>query len=135
MYKEKPIVPVVVVLIENREKKILLLKRAPDNKWAPNLWNIISGHIENKEEPTQAALREIKEEVAMNVELKEKFPVYDVDYDGKIWRTYAYKFLTDDLEPKLNIEHSEFRWVSISEMSEFNLVPILYKDLEKMGYL
>jgi len=42
----KEIVSVIVAAIENPEGKILLLKRASHKKWAPNLWNIVSGHIE-----------------------------------------------------------------------------------------
>ncbi|MDO8516394.1 MAG: NUDIX hydrolase [bacterium] len=130
-----PIVRVIVAVIENSEGKILLLQRSPGKKWAPNLWNIVSGHIEPGEEPLTAVFREIEEETGLAVELKETFPMYDVDYDGKIWRTSAYRFLSQDADPVLNEEHVAFRWAAYSELSQVELVPIVFEDFQKMGFI
>ena len=131
----KEIVSVIVVAIENPEGKILLLKRAPHKKLAPNLWNIVSGHIEENEEPLAAAVREIGEETGLSVELAKEYPMYDVDYDGKIWRTWAFRFSTPHKEPTLNEEHSEFMWVDSSDIPSFEVIPIILEDLRQMKYI
>lgn len=132
----KEIVRVIVAIIENPEGKMLLLHRSPDKKWAPGLWNIVSGKIEKEDKtPLHAALREIREEVAMPVVLQKEHPVYDVDYDGKIWRTFAFRFQTEHTEPSLNDEHVAFQWIEPAELSRFEIVPIVLEDLRQMGYI
>ncbi|MBI4134208.1 MAG: NUDIX domain-containing protein [Candidatus Terrybacteria bacterium] len=130
----KDIIPVIVALIENSEERMLLLKRSPNSNWAPNLWNIVTGKIEEGEGPVEAALREIREEVALPVSLQEEYARYDVDYDGKVWRTYAFRFSTDHADPILNDEHVDFAWVMPHELSSFDIVPVLLEDLRQMRY-
>jgi len=133
--QDKPIVKVIVALIQNSKGEILLLHRSDRTKWAPNLWNVVSGKIEENEEPVKAAFREIDEETKLNVELKDSFPMYDVPYEGTIWRTWAFIFKTIDIEPILNNEHQGFEWTSLDSLSSFDLVPILEIDLKEMNYL
>ena len=130
----KDIIPVIVAVIENSEGRMLLLKRSLKSSWAPNLWNIVTGKIEKGEGPVEAALREIREEVALPVSLQEEYARYDVDYDGKIWRTYAFRFSTDHADPILNDEHVDFAWVMPQELASFDIVPIMLEDLRQMQY-
>lgn len=59
-----------VILIEPEEKKILLVHHKKLNKWVQP-----GGHIEEHEDPEQAAIREVKEETGLEIELLgERFP-------------------------------------------------------------
>lgn len=59
-----------VILIEPEEKKILLVHHKKLNKWVQP-----GGHIEEHEDPEQAAIREVKEETGLDIELLgERFP-------------------------------------------------------------
>src|SRR3989344_5089321 len=129
------IIPVIVAVIDNQEGKRLLLKRAPHKKWAPGLWNIVSGHIDGEEEPLQAALREVEEETKLPVQLRRQYPVYDVDYEGKIWRTWAFRFFTEHANPHLNDEHVAHQWIYVDELYSYEIIPIMLEDLKQMGYL
>ena len=62
------IVPMVTIFIE-KDDKILMLKRAPTKKIAPNKWAGIGGHIEKEEykTPMKACLRELEEETGLIV--------------------------------------------------------------------
>lgn len=130
----KDTIPVIVAIIENPEGKVLLLKRSPRSSWAPNLWNIVTGKIEEGERPLEAALREIREEVALPVSLQQEYARYDVEYEGKIWRTYAFRFSTDHADPILNDEHVDFAWTTPHELSSFDIVSIMLEDLRQMRY-
>ena len=109
-------VPVIVAAIENSEGKILLMKRALHKKWVPNAWNMVTGQIEEDEKPLAAAFREVREKTGLSVELIQEFPVYDVDYEGKTWCTFAYRFITGEKKPQLNEERREFLWVGPDEI-------------------
>jgi len=111
------------------------MKRAPHKKWAPNVWNIVSGHIEENEEPHTAALREIEEETGLDVTLTQEYPIYDVDYEGKTWRTWAYRFQTAQDAPRLNDEHVAYQWVYADEIYSYEILPIVFEDLKQMGYI
>lgn len=59
-----------VILIEPEDKKILLVHHKKLNKWVQP-----GGHIEEHEDPEQAAIREVKEETGLDIELLgERFP-------------------------------------------------------------
>jgi len=63
------------ILLKNKDK-VLLCKRSPEESLA-NQWSLPSGHIEGKETPSGAALREFYEET--NIKLKN-----DIDLVGFI---------------------------------------------------
>jgi len=45
------------------------------------LWLSVGGHVELDEDPNQAAIREVKEEVGLDVELFEKLKPFDLESD------------------------------------------------------
>ena len=57
-----------VVAIVVKDDRILAMRRAPE-KVGAGLWEAVSGRIEPDEQPADAALREIGEETALEVEL------------------------------------------------------------------
>jgi 8-oxo-dGTP diphosphatase len=61
---------IAAIILENENKELLLYLR--DNKPGipfPNHWDLIGGHIEEGETPEEALVREVKEE--LNIDLKE----------------------------------------------------------------
>ena len=58
----------VHVWLYTKDEKILLQKRAPTKKVFPNLWDIsVAGHIASGEQIVDAALREIYEEIGLEL--------------------------------------------------------------------
>ena len=58
----------VHVWIVNQNKEVLVQKRTPTKTLSPNLWDLsMGGHISAGEEPVHAAMRELKEELGMEV--------------------------------------------------------------------
>ena len=59
----------VVVFLLNKSNQILLLKRSPKEKYNPNKWSVLAGHIENFDKTKEeSAKREIKEELGIDID-------------------------------------------------------------------
>lgn len=57
----------VAIWIMNEKGEMLLQKRAPTRKQAPNKWAITAGHIDAGEEPLEVAKRETLEEIGLEL--------------------------------------------------------------------
>ena len=97
-----------------KEGKLLVLHRKK-----PDVWELPGGRIEYGEHPIETAIREVKEETNLDVEVIEK-PIIGsiVRPDGmhELVITYPCKPLNEDL--KLSFEHFEHRWVNYNELKE-----------------
>ena len=60
-----PITEFVGVILEDDQGNIALQLRGRDQRLNPDSWSIFGGHIEEGEQPLQAALREVREEAGL----------------------------------------------------------------------
>ena len=60
------------IWIMNENGEMLLQKRSATKKQNPNKWALTAGHVDAGEEPIDTMVREIQEELGVNIE-KEKF--------------------------------------------------------------
>ena len=115
--------------------KILILKRSEKVKSMKGLWAGISGIIENNELPVNRAKIEIFEEVGIAAEhvklvkSSNELIIESPQYKNHQWVIFPFLFQTDKDDIKLNWENSEFQWISIEKLKEFNTVPSLEKVL------
>jgi 8-oxo-dGTP pyrophosphatase MutT (NUDIX family) len=105
------------------------------------IWLSIGGHIEPGEDPNQAALREVKEEVGLDVELwagRKEFHVDEASFrnlippvalnrhitaTGHEHATLVF-FATSDTDAVVpEHESDQWRWVSKEELAGMDLVP------------
>ena len=125
-----------------------------------NTWLSVGGHIELDEDPMEAAIREVKEEVGLEVELVgTKAPLEDekdeVDYKHLIGPrflgshqvnknhkhvifVYFAKAKSDVVSESISgHERTETKWVTKEELKDMNLFPnVLYyaeEALKKLG--
>jgi len=68
---------VAKVIIVSPEKEILLLKRAKHMKRNPNKWDLPGGHRKQNEKIEDAARREVKEELGIDIEDLSKVDEFD----------------------------------------------------------
>ena len=61
----------VGVIIINEKGELLLEKRSATKKQSPNKWAICAGHIESGDIPENAIVREIKEEIGIDVKFED----------------------------------------------------------------
>lgn len=96
----------------------LLLKRSPDKKY-PNLWQMVSGSIDDGEKSYETAIREVKEETQLDVEELFIFPrvseFYDFFEEDTINLVPVFIAKVNDDKVKISEEHSEYKWVDFDE--------------------
>ena len=65
----------VGVFIINKNKEILLEKRSPNKRYSPNKWGLCAGHVDAGETLKEATIREIKEEIGLDVKNEDLYPL------------------------------------------------------------
>jgi 8-oxo-dGTP pyrophosphatase MutT (NUDIX family) len=125
---------IVTSFIKNNNK-ILILKRSNKVRSMKGLWSGVSGIIENNEEPVDRAKIEILEEVGIErdkiilVKSMEKMKISSPQYENHEWMVFPFLFETKETNVKLNWENSEFKWIDLNELENYETVPSLDKIL------
>lgn len=117
------------------DDKLLILKRSNKVKSMKGLWGGISGMIEGNEEPLERAKIEIFEEVNITedemvlIKSIKEMQVSSPQYKNHEWLIFP--FLFESKKPKINLnwENSEFKWIKINELKNYDTVPSLDKVL------
>lgn len=117
------------------EQKILILKRSDKVKTMKGLWAGISGIIEKNETPLARAKIEIFEETCITedkiklIKSTEKLRINSPQYENHEWEIFPFLFEAKNPEIKLNWENSEYVWITVDELKNYNSVPSLEKVL------
>ena len=125
---------IITAFIKNNDK-ILILKRSDKVRSMKGLWSGVSGIIENDEIPTNRAKIEIFEEVGIKenkinlVKSVEKIKISSPQYENHEWEMFPFLFETNETEIKLNWENSEYKWINVNELKNYETVPSLDKIL------
>jgi 8-oxo-dGTP pyrophosphatase MutT (NUDIX family) len=138
---ESPGINVAAVARTNEGWKFLLLRRAPRETY-PGFWGLLTGTRENNESVPDLAVRELKEEVALQpLELwASEYCVqfFEPMYDG-IWILPVIVALVDFSETiTLSEENAEYRWTDVGEAVELvpwqnlkDILPRLQRELDE----
>lgn len=112
----------VSVFILNSNKEILLQKRSMTKRFNPGKWGLCAGHVSYDETLEDAALREIKEEIGLDIGLGDLNPIGDklvLLYDKGAHITYHYYIKVDKSSDEFIIqkeELSEVKWFLIDDV-------------------
>ena len=141
-----PYRPGVGIMLINQKGQAFIAQRI-DNPGPA--WQMPQGGIDKREEPLQAAWREMREEVgtdkARYIGESKDWLSYDLPHElvPQIWKGrfrgqrqkwFAFRFLGTDRDIDIATEHPEFsswRWADLTELADL-IVPFkrqLYKDL------
>lgn len=86
-------------------------------------WEFPGGKIEPGESPEEALLREIREELAIDIVIDRPLTTVDYDYPGFHLTMHCYLcHLKDDIQPHL-LEHEAARWLGKNELEEVKWLP------------
>lgn len=106
----------IVVWIYNNNKQILIQKRASSKKINPNCWGLCAGHVSAGEDVRYAMLREIKEEIGIDINKEELEFLFMEKVDNTIDRKFAYHYLL-----KSNRDINKYT-IQLEELSEVKYI-------------
>ncbi len=124
------IIKVAVAIVEH-QGKILISQRTEDQTLSGH-WEFPGGKIDLGETVEACVVRELKEE--LDIEVKPKKKVWDVTYDYPD-RTIELSFFICDWvggEPK-SMENQTFKWVAQDELTQYTFPPANKELIEKLS--
>jgi len=138
----------ITAIIYNDEGKYLVTKRGPHKKMQPNKWTVPGGGLNVDDyihKPQSygapqwygvleaALVREVKEEV--NIEIGEAKYLVNLAFirpDGIPVLVLSYYAPYKSGEVKLDEDAVEYRWVTLAEAKELDLINGIYEEIEKV---
>lgn len=119
----------VVAAIIQKENKILATKRGYGE--FINMWEFPGGKIEPGETKEEALIREIKEE--LNIEINvDKFAI-DIEYQYPNFYLFMSCFMCSIKESSIELlEHNDGKWITKEELNTLNWLPA---DIDAVNYL
>ncbi len=108
-------------IIEDADGRILLAQR-PKGKRLEGLWEFPGGKLEAHETAEAAIVRELKEELDLDVRLLRKIGAFDFDYPWGPITLHVFVVRAEN-EPRPSRDVEVFRWVARAEVGSFELSP------------
>lgn len=109
---------------------ILLLYRDDEQHW-----EVPGGKVEDGESPTEAAVREAREEIGVEVELQKPFFSGEFQHSGEVYLWHGYLASIDE-DPKLQESRfSRMEWIEPSDLDDLDLAPNLIQILPALRKL
>jgi 8-oxo-dGTP pyrophosphatase MutT (NUDIX family) len=111
------------------ERRVLLGHRRPDRASFPDTWDIIGGHVEPRESPRRALVRELREELGLITELDGPWRELTDAALGialTVWLVSAEPGEITNAAPE---EHDELRWFTADELHGLAFPHPTYPDL------
>lgn len=106
--------------IFNKKGKVLLIQQTKKGR-QPLRWGLPGGHVEENESPEQATIREVKEEVGLDIQLTNFIHAEILEvYDGSEYILITYKAKAKDLNI-LKIDSREvndYGWFDLKDIKK-----------------
>lgn len=126
---------VVSCLVQSAGKTLILKRSERVGSWQGK-WAAVSGYIEEGESPTETAFKEIREELSVEqpVLMRKGSPMV-TRKEGIVWISHPFLFSLNlgDSEIKIDWEHTDFRWITLDQLPDFDTVPGLGRMLSALG--
>ena len=117
----------------NGKIEFLLLKRANDQKY-PNIWQMVTGKINENEKAYSTAIREIKEETNITVKniciVPNVNSFYNSDDDSINLIPVFLTKINAEIEVQISNEHQDYKWVNIKEAKKLLAWPGQIKSVK-----
>ena len=129
MQPKLPIVYVAAGVLEQEDGSVFLVQR-PLHKEMGGLWEIPGGKVEAGETPEETLVRELKEELGIQVSTKDLTPLTFVSHSYKKFHLVMLVFLCKKWAGTITLHENQekFEWVQPSELNNY-LMPDADKPL------
>jgi 8-oxo-dGTP diphosphatase len=114
-------IDVVAAILQNNNKEILIAKRK-QGKSQGGLWEFPGGKVEKGERPEESLMRELIEEMSIEIEVDKYFAENIHHYESISIRLIAFKGRITKGKIELK-DHDEYAWVSIEKLINFQFAP------------
>ena len=113
-----------------RDGKVLIAQREAGSHMEFR-WEFPGGKLEPDEAPEECIVREIKEELDLDIEVIDIYKVVKFEYKEKdiLLLCYLCRILKGEGKP---LECKDFRWVTKDELENFDFVPADLPIVEKL---
>ena len=119
--------PVVNCVVQYKDR-IFLVQRSAKLNFYPNLWNGISGFLDDNKSVEEKARQELQEELGLTkkdimfLEQKSVFIQEDPQYK-KTWIVHPVHVAIRTNKIKTDWEAQKYKWIDVKEVNKFKLVP------------
>ena len=115
----KASIDVVAAVIMKNDLFLIANRSFEDN--SQGIWEFPGGKVEENETFTSALVREIKEELSLNIKVGNMIATIDLNKtDKNVYVHYYYAIIVSG-QISLNV-HSEFKWVSHTQLKNFTYI-------------
>lgn len=127
---DKPLIGAVVY----KNGRVLLVKRAASDSFAPGHWEIPGGGLE--ENPIDGLVRELTEETGLHIrEILAYLGSFDsISEKGQTVRQFNYLVEPEEGDIQLSDEHSEYIWHDLEALLAFvqsaKMLPVIRKAIQ-----
>ena len=124
------IINVVAAVIRDEEGRILITQRNL-KKAQGGLWEFPGGKIESEETKEHAIVREIKEELDIEIRCDKYIDEKVFNYPEKDFNLIAFECIKLGGEIRL-LEHESYAWVKEIELKDYEFAPVDLFIIEKL---
>ena len=125
-------VEVVAALIWQGDK--FMICQRPAHKARGLLWEFVGGKVESGETKEQALIRECREELAVALSVGDVFMDVTHEYPDLTVHLMLFNATISEGEPQ-KLEHNDIRWITPSEIPEYDFCPADVEILDKIKEL
>lgn len=121
---------VIAGCVVEKDNKILMVQEALD--FCYGQWNYPAGHVDEFENITDAAIREVKEETGLDVRLKGILPICETELRGQTH--IIVRFVAEVTGGKIDFNTDEIldvKWLSIEEIEKMTEKELRNYDVGK----
>lgn len=123
MKKTRPLLTVSAVILINDSGEILLAQR-PEGKALAGLWEFPGGKIESDETPEDALVRELEEELNIQIALQDlhvfTFASHSYDDMHLLMPLFTCRNWQGEIQPQ---EGQTIAWVPLDELEQYDMPP------------
>ncbi|MDA0764769.1 MAG: 8-oxo-dGTP diphosphatase MutT [Proteobacteria bacterium] len=119
----KKLIIVAAIALIDADDQVLIAKR-PKKKHLSGLWEFPGGKVEKNESPENALVREIKEELNININNKCIAPLTFSEFKYEEFNLLLLLYICRRWDgTPMSMENNSIRWVKANKLREYNMPP------------